>query len=331
MILASQTFAQSPVQVRPATPEQSGDEKMAAGQFADAVFYYKTQWSTFMVGRNDSDADTLMARERLAGKMAAALAKIDKPPAIPDEAEFHGQKGRAFVELAKTPADFGNFPKAVKEFQDAVNLAPWVFNYHFNLAVAYKSAGQFNMASNSLKLAKALAPNDGDRRDTLKLRAEIEASQEMAAAAKVEAEKAANSPEARAAKEKEAAQRFIASVEDAKYVCREYRTDDDGHRVEIDIRNGKIIGANIITWINPKLRPGVDYSSNAFVGFRGLWPFGSDGEDIPLQGRVTVGRYNNGETRIQISDDRLVYVSQLLFAGHSSPTVYPAQTCIRTK
>ena len=206
----------TPIAVRATTPEQSGDEKMAAGQYADAIFYYKTQWASFMVGRNEGDPDTLAARERLVGKMAAAVGKLDKAPAIPENAEFSGQKGTAFVKLAKTPADFA---RAVKEFQDAVNLAPWVFDYHFNLAVAYKSAEQFKLALNSLMLAKLLAPNDNERRDALKLRAEIEAAQEMAASSNAEAEKeaaakaASNTPQAR-----EAA--LLKKVEGAKFFVR---------------------------------------------------------------------------------------------------------------
>jgi tetratricopeptide (TPR) repeat protein len=209
----------TPIVVRATTTEQAGDEKIAAGQFADAIFYYKTQWASFMVGRNDGDADTLAARERLVAKMAAAVVKLDKPLTIPENAEFSAQKGAAFINLAKTPADSSNFPKAVKEFQEAVNLAPWVFNYHFNLAVAYKSDGQFKLALNSLALAKLLAPNDNERHDALKLRAEIEAAQEMAASSNAEAEKeaaakaAADTPQAR-----EAA--LLKKVEGARFVVR---------------------------------------------------------------------------------------------------------------
>lgn len=156
------------------------------------------EWASVKVGSKDSDAETLAARERLASKMAAVVARMAKPPAIPEEAEFHATKGAAFFKLAKTPADAANFPKAVKEYQDAVNLAPWIFNYQFNLAVAYTKAGQFNIASSSLKLAKALAATDDERRATLNQRAEIEAAQEMAATATAEAEKAAQAAKAKA-------------------------------------------------------------------------------------------------------------------------------------
>ena len=248
----------TPIAVRATTPEQSGDEKMAAGQYADAIFYYKTQWASFMVGRNDGDVDTLVARERLIGKMAAGVAKMDKPLAIPENAEFSAQKGAAFVKLAKTPADFA---KAVKEFQEAVNLAPWIFDYHFNLAVAYKSAEQFKLALTSLVLAKLLAKNEDERRDALKLRAEIEAAQEMAASSNAEAEQAAvaraaaDTPQAR-----EAA--LLQKVDGARFVVRHDLGGIGSYDEILEIRGGmlfitiKIYANNTSGTFYGKNRPG---------------------------------------------------------------------------
>ncbi|MBK8303479.1 MAG: hypothetical protein IPK98_08830 [Chloracidobacterium sp.] len=176
------------VTVHPVTPEQSGDENAAAGKYAAAIDQYKTAWLGWFIGRNEADADLRSAHERLAGKMGAALAKMTSPPIPSEDADFHAQKGAAFVKLAKTPLDF---LKAASQFQEAVNGAPWVFDYHFNLAVAYKSAGQFKDALYSLSLAKLLAANEKDRRDANALRAEIEAAQEIAAPA-VQAERENN-------------------------------------------------------------------------------------------------------------------------------------------
>lgn len=183
LTLTASAYAQAqqsptPAVIRGMTPEESGDEKMARGNYESALWDY-SRWGGYSAGfADENNPDTQAYRERLVRKITAVLAKMDKPPAIPENAEFHAQKGAAFVKLAKTPADFA---KAVKEFQDAVNIAPWVFDYHFNLAVAYKLAGQFKSALNSLNLAKLLAPSDKDRRDMNGLRAEIEAAQEMAA------------------------------------------------------------------------------------------------------------------------------------------------------
>ena len=94
------------------------------------------------------------------------------------------------MKLAKGPADY---VKAQNEFTVATTLAPWVFEYHYNLAIARKSAADFNGAISSAKLAKILAQNEKDRRDANGLRAEIEAAQDIAGSAKAEADKAAAS------------------------------------------------------------------------------------------------------------------------------------------
>lgn len=179
LALTASAYAQSqsiqPFVVRGMSMEEAGDKKMAEGSYESALWHY-SKWGAFSAGFGEDNPDTHAYRERLVGKMAAVIAKMAKPPVIPEYSEFHAQKGAALVKLAKTPADFA---KAVKEFQDAVNQAPWVFNYHFNLAVAYKLAGQFKFALNSLNLARLLVPSDKDRRDMNGLRAEIEAAQEM--------------------------------------------------------------------------------------------------------------------------------------------------------
>lgn len=241
-------------------------------------------------------------------------------PALPSEAERRMARGRAAFKGATSVTDYQD---AAKEFEQATLAAPWHSDAYFNLGLAQDKAGNYGSALRSLKLAQLASP---DSKEITALIYEVEYRQEKANSPAAHAAREKEAAEARAAREKQAEQHFISSIEGAKYVCPEYRDDRDANRVEIDIRNGKIDGATIITWINPKLRPGVDYASNAFVGFRGLWF-----EDIPLRGRVNVKRTQYGEMRVEIYDDRLVYVHQITFAGHSSPTVYPAQTCLRIK
>lgn len=180
LALTASAFAQSPREeqplvVRNRTTEQAGDDHLAAGEYGEAIFLYSLQWASVAAGLREGP-ETETYRQRLVGKMAAAVAKLDKPRAIPESSEFHAQKGTTLFKLATTPEAFA---KVVKEFQDAVNQAPWVFSYHYNLAVAYKYSGQLKFALNSLNLARLLAPNESDRRDSNALRAEIEAKQEM--------------------------------------------------------------------------------------------------------------------------------------------------------
>ena len=250
-----------------------------------------------------SPADTAL-REQII-KLALTL----KPaPVLPPEAERRMVRGSAAYKGATAVTDYQD---AAKEFEQATLVAPWYGDAYFNLGVTQDKAGNYEAALRGLKLARLASP---DSKEIQTLIYEVEYRQEKA-----------NSPEARAAREKEAEQRFIASLEGAKYVCPEYRGNDDAWRVEIDIINGKIIGANIIKWIHPQMIPGVNYSSNAFVGFRGLW----FGNGMQLQGRVNVKRTSNEEMRVELYADRIVYVHQVTYGGENSPTVYPAETCRR--
>ncbi len=172
---------------RSLTPEQNGDENAAAGKYNDAINLYKQQWQSCPAGAGDGNADCETLRDRLTTKMGGVLAKLSTPPAVMEDADFHAAKGRAFLKPdSKVPVE-----KAVKEFQDAVNLAPWLYDLQFNLAIALKTASQFKTAIVYAKYARNLAQNDEERRNTIALRGEIEAATEIAAAASVEAEKAA--------------------------------------------------------------------------------------------------------------------------------------------
>lgn len=178
---------EKPIRVR-AMGEELGDEALAAANYYSALDNYRVTWAGLQSSA-DSPARQLRL-EALAAKMAKASVKGDAPST--ETSEFHSQKGQAFFKLAKSPADF---EKAVQEFEMAVSGpsiggpgakiysvvggAPWVFEYHFNLATAYKSAGQLNKALGSSKIATILALSDKDRRDALALRAQIEAAIEI--------------------------------------------------------------------------------------------------------------------------------------------------------
>lgn len=148
------------------------------------------------------------ATEDNARNLAKLSKQLDPAPAIPEEAEFRAEKGAAFVKLAKNPVDF---ERAAKEFQAATILAPWIGEYHYNLAVCYKSAEQFDPALTALKFAQLFSREDRERRDALILRAEVEAAQEMATT-----EKAAKAKSELAAKEEKERQR---PTVEGKWVC----------------------------------------------------------------------------------------------------------------
>lgn len=224
--------------------------------------------------------------------------EIKPAPAIPEEAKRRMARGTAAFKSATSATGYQD---AAKEYEQATLAAPWYGDAYYNLGVSQDKAGNFKAALRSLKLALLTSP---DSEEMKALIYEVEYRDEKA-----------NSPEAQATREKEAEQRFIDSLEGAKYVCPEFRNKRDARRVEIDIKNGEITGAIVITWLNPDK----EHPQDAYVGFRGYWS-----EPIPLRGRVNQGK----ETRVELYEDRLV--SQTVITHQGGRDVFPAKTCLRT-
>lgn len=246
------------------------------------------QQLTFQLQQSPND-DAL--RERII-KLALT---VKPPPALPTEAERRMVRGGAAFNGAASVADY---QAAAKEFEQATLAAPWYGDAYYNLGVAQDKAEDYDAALRSLKLAALASP---DSKVAEKLSYAVEFRKEKAAKA--------NSPEARAAKEKEAEQRFIASLEGARYVCPEWKPTsfysderpDVRKRGEIEVRNGKLRGANVTTWVSPRGLNDATPGGTLYVGFRASWF-----SEAPLQGRVSTVPDHWGEMRFEIHDDRLV-------------------------
>lgn len=79
---------------------------------------------------------------------------------ISQDAQRHMARGMAAMEVAKSPADYRD---AVKEFSEAVKLAPDWANAWFNLGVAQDAAEQYKAAIGSFKTYLKKAPDAADR------------------------------------------------------------------------------------------------------------------------------------------------------------------------
>lgn len=219
-------------------------------------------------------------------------------PNLSPEAERHMVRGGAAFRDATSVS---NYQDAAKEFEQVTLLAPWLGDAYYNLGVAQDKAKNFAGALQSLKFAQMASPNS---KEIQTLIYEIEYRKEKE-----------SSPEA-----------FVASLEGAIYICPEFRNEDDAWQVEINIKDAKITGRNVITWLSPKMVPGVNYAKNAYVGFRGLWF-----DDIPLKGKINTQKSMNQEMLVEITADQLIFFQQITYAGQSSPTIFPPQTCLRKK
>jgi tetratricopeptide (TPR) repeat protein len=179
-LLATIAHADSPpqpVQARPMS-EAWGEEYEAAGNYRQAFRQYCAIYQSWqLIDRGNAkrgilDRETQEHLERLLKKIARTLEKLNPPPAIPEGAVFAAEKGRAFFKLAK---DVRDFKAAAEQFELALGIAPEVGDYHFNLAVSQKSAGQLEAALRTARLAAILARDKTEAHEILALRAEIEA------------------------------------------------------------------------------------------------------------------------------------------------------------
>jgi tetratricopeptide (TPR) repeat protein len=226
-----------------------------------------------------SPGDNIL-RERII-KLALTL----KPaPALPTEAERRMARGEAAFKGSGSPADYKD---AVKEFELATLAAPWYGDAYFNLGLAQDKTGDLDGALRSLKNAELALPGN---KDVTTLIYQVEYRKEKA-----------NSPEARAAREKEEGLRFVRSLEGASFDCGGWKTDEDEWKQDIVVRDGKADAAMVLTWLHPKVKPGVNYARNAYVGFKGMWFVPNP---VPLQGKTTSVRDGVWETRVSFVDER---------------------------
>jgi tetratricopeptide (TPR) repeat protein len=88
------------------------------------------------------------------------LARETKPvPAIPPDAEKFSNRAESMFKSAKSETDFAN---AVKEYEKALLLAPWVADYYYNLGVTYEKAAKPQEAKRNFEYYLLAAPNAKD-------------------------------------------------------------------------------------------------------------------------------------------------------------------------
>ena len=84
-----------------------------------------------------------------------------KTPAIPEEARRHYVMGSTALKEASSPSDFD---EAIRQFQQAVELAPWWADAYYNLGVALNARKRYADAINAWKLYLVAAPQAADAR-----------------------------------------------------------------------------------------------------------------------------------------------------------------------
>ena len=95
--------------------------------------------------------------------------------AVSDEAKRHFDRGTTAVEMAKSPVDYA---PAIREFEQAVTLAPNWPNAYYSLGKAQEKAEKYSDAITSLKQYLRLAPNASDAETIKTLVNKLEYKQE---------------------------------------------------------------------------------------------------------------------------------------------------------
>ncbi|MGI9077140.1 MAG: hypothetical protein ACR2G6_07410 [Gemmatimonadaceae bacterium] len=140
--------------------------------------------------------------------------EIKLAPAIPPEARRAFVMGSTYVTEAKSPEDF---TLAVRAFQAASLLAPWWGDAYYNLSMALESGKRYDEAKSALALYLLTNPTDAEGAQN-RLYA-LDAKQVLMA------REAANSPEARAARQRAGDEALTASLNGAKFSSRLRVTD----------------------------------------------------------------------------------------------------------
>lgn len=162
-------------------------------------------------------------------KIIKFVQEMQQKPAIPEEAERYMARGTAAAKGAKNPNDFKD---AVREFEKASLVAPWLANAYYNLGVAQDGAGMYTEAIKSLKLYLLAVPNASDAK---KLIYEIEYRQEKAAKE--------SSPAAIAEKKQNKFDDWLKKLDGRRYTSPP--AIPDGERVVCDVR-GKVLVVGVI-------------------------------------------------------------------------------------
>ena len=154
-----------------ADEEAMGRQSEQAGKIRQAIAHF--------VNALQSTSDGSSKDLELRKKIIKLAQEIQPQPAISEEAERRMLRGEAAVEIAK---DKSGFVKAVREFQAALRIAPWLAAGYFNLSMVQEKAGDYAGAIRNARLYLLAAPQASDADVVRKSIIKMEYKQEQAGA-----------------------------------------------------------------------------------------------------------------------------------------------------
>ncbi len=122
--------------------------------------------------------------QALREKIIKFVQGMNPKPAISAEAVKFANRGEYAAKTAKTESDYAD---ASEEYKKAVNIAPWVAGYYFNMGVLWEKANQPQVAVAAFKLYLLAEPNAKDANEIQKRIDGLEYASEKAAKSSPEA------------------------------------------------------------------------------------------------------------------------------------------------
>lgn len=119
-----------------------------------------------------------VAEQQAMERAIAAANRVSPKPAVPDAVVDHVGRAEAAAQSAKSPRDFLD---AAEAYGEAVRLAPWVAEYHFNRGIVLEKAEHYDAAEAAFQLYLKAAPKAQDAAEVRKKIAGLRYLKEKAA------------------------------------------------------------------------------------------------------------------------------------------------------
>jgi ankyrin repeat protein len=138
----------------------AGDADAQAGKLREALQHYCSALQGL-----PPEAALTDAEKPLREKIIKVVLQLNPAPALPEDAIRHAAYAQAAIEEAQKDASPSHVADAVKEWKEALRIAPWWADGYFNLAAVLKKADRPSEAAQALQLYLLASPNAQNAQD----------------------------------------------------------------------------------------------------------------------------------------------------------------------
>lgn len=240
------------------------------------------------------------ADDALRTKLIKFALQMNPAPAIPDDALRASARGRAAIEMAKSPDDMKD---AVDELDRAVQSAPWQASTYSNLAIAQDKVEDYSGALKSLQFCLLASSNERDVTEVKQMMYELEYKQQ-----KAEKERVQKAAAEEAVRRQQAEKQAMLNGLNGEWVCAQGCTSAvvtaQGETFRIDPRG--------VSWTLGGVRK--DLALEGTVYFPGEH-VDKTNCDIPPQSNRFTGSISEDGSKITVQTQFDMYMTHALITG----------------